>query len=633
MADLERLLARNVRPRKYVRDERPIIAIGRELILVERTGEVLPVTKLSHLIASEASSILSLENAPRILLPMREAFGALPNWYDSVAPVRRTRLKPKHTDKPIQTQDVVVRYLGFKDNSKSKGSDGHGRTTNRYHFPIDPNIFSDQGLRSMVTVDETEEDYLALYQWAVDVREWCRENGLKVTSRKGGLAAQLLRDPRFYPEPRRKVPHATNARARNHLPGNHYQLVAQRGKHHSAHYLDMSAAHHTVASSLTFPSSNELFACGRFKDPPTEPSEHPWALAGTRKFDTLMTGTGLFLLTLAIPPYGEYDFPPPWAQKPGLQLAYVYSNELPLLAGYGIAIRGIEACWLSGTIDIGLNKYAEWSLESLSEMTDERKRWGKSVLLSTYGMLAARPVTREFGFNRADGGEPFTYLMRGGVPLPVIRKASSTPHESSIANVIHRGMIEAEVRLRALSLARDLEANGNPVLCIYADSVIVAQGKPLPTLPDYWRVQCELTNLSFLSDTGTHFTSDQMVKLPGIPREVSHKLTSRQALQSLGGLKGDKLPSHPLSSEMRHLVSLAVEGKLDETDEPQQELLPEPVAQIQIVSNWKPYVPPWFPDSDPWTITDPISKKTKYDVWCDSLPAGRLPEIIAESRA
>ena len=102
----------------------------------------------------------------------------------------------------------------------------------------------------------------------------------------------------------------------------------------------------------------------------------------------------------------------------------------------------------------------------------------------------------------------------------VKRILARTSWEPSYVNVIQRGMIEAETRVRSLSLARDLDARGYRVLCIYADGIIV-EGTELPALPPEWTVESELTNLEFL--TSNRFISDQMTKLPGTisPREQS----------------------------------------------------------------------------------------------------------------
>lgn len=50
-----------------------------------------------------------------------------------------------------------------------------------------------------------------------------------------------------------------------------------------------------------------------------------------------------------------------------------------------------------------------------------------------------------------------------------------------------------------------------------------------------------------------------------------------------------------------------------------------------------PYRPPWYPNKDPghnpWTIAEPIAGWTHYEAWCNSLPPGRLLELIAEHQA
>jgi hypothetical protein len=48
------------------------------------------------------------------------------------------------------------------------------------------------------------------------------------------------------------------------------------------------------------------------------------------------------------------------------------------------------------------------------------------------------------------------------------------------------------------------------------------------------------------------------------------------------------------------------------------------------------YKPPWYPDKrpehNPWTIAEPISGLTHYDVWVGGLPKGELLRLIEAHR-
>lgn len=205
-------------------------------------------------------------------------------------------------------------------------------------------------------------------------------------------------------------------------------------------------------------------------------------------------------------------------KKPGTRLAWIYTNEIPTIYALGGVIEGIDAAWTSFHADEGLNRYARWAIAEAAAMTPDRKRWGKATLLAAYGMLAARPTAREFGYRHAKSGTPHTYRTNSG-PLPAMIVQQSHETESPVVNVIQRGMIEAEIRLQVLAMARELHSFGCNVLCVYADSVIVESSSALPLLPDPWDVKTPLSRLQFFNPTSFH--SEEMVRLPGIPEGVN----------------------------------------------------------------------------------------------------------------
>jgi hypothetical protein len=119
---------------------------------------------------------------------------------------------------------------------------------------------------------------------------------------------------------------------------------------------------------------------------------------------------------------------------------------------------------------------------------------------------------------RAKGGRN-DRLPIGRSLLPVQIKEAKSEGEPSTNNVLQRGMIEAEMRMRSLELALDLERGGHKVLAIYADAVMVeSRGvSAFPLMPGYWRPKGTLNLLRFLDET--HFTSREMVRLPGVRRD------------------------------------------------------------------------------------------------------------------
>jgi hypothetical protein len=152
-------------------------------------------------------------------------------------------------------------------------------------------------------------------------------------------------------------------------------------------------------------------------------------------------------------------------------------------------------------------------------------------MLAAYGMLAARPVQREYGYKHTVQGESFTYMTSGG-PLTVQRRQQEKFTEAPVVNVIHRGMIEAEVRLQALRLARRFHESGTRVLCVYADSVIIDSTGPVPLIPAPWRIKTPLSRLEFFNPTSFH--SVEMTRLPGIPAEGRARIARIRSIRALG---------------------------------------------------------------------------------------------------
>lgn len=202
-------------------------------------------------------------------------------------------------------------------------------------------------------------------------------------------------------------------------------------------------------------------------------------------------------------------------KRGGFHRCYIFTNELPMIHEIGGYVEYVIAAWTSSESDTGIRRYAKWSKETLHSSDPSRMAWVKPTLLAAYGILAARPRPLEFGYKRAVNGEPKNYAL-GGSMIQVQAKRTRQEFESPTTNVIQRGMIEAETRLRSIMLARDLTARGITVLALYADSVFVESDSALPLLPYPWKVQQHVTDLRFFNSTS--FTSREVTKLPGIPR-------------------------------------------------------------------------------------------------------------------
>lgn len=502
---------RIVKPRKRrAASPLPIISAHGPDVFLERTGETVPMADLGKAIVTEPASILVAHNVALIVADLNREFIDHPLWQLRASPVEREIYGLDRTRKKIKQTDTVFAFFGWRTERIGERRNASNGTPSRYFLPLDPLLFVRQ------TVHEIRGGgypLLELFEWARDVREFAQTNGLALKPTSGGLAAQLLRDPRFYPEPRRKIPKIDNRKARDRLPGNHYRLNCKTNEFHAASYLDQVNAHHSCARDLEFPDANSLYAKGRFGRPD---DDRVWCKLGSRRYRKVIAEHGLLYAKVWIPNLPQGSFPPPFMDKPGDHLVYIWTNELPDFFGLGGRIDHLIAAWTSPDRDAGLNRYARWAQRELEGQPETRRRWLKPLLLSTYGILAAKPRRLEFAFKQARGGRLKQYPVGGGT-IELTVKVADREVEMRTTNVIHRGMIEAETRARSLRLARELSAAGVNVLAVYADSVFVESGAPLPLLQDPWRVKEHLDGLHFLNEVS--FISRQMTKLPGVPRE------------------------------------------------------------------------------------------------------------------
>jgi len=494
---------RSVKPRKLRPSPLlPIIVVSRERVYIERSESEWVRDDLPAIVRSEPTSLVVVENHAAMVHSLHQTFRNDPLWQFRATAIDRPIYKPDGTLSRAVRQDTIVGFFGWRGENNQRG---------RWHFPLDsltfckatPGELRPRGYRIR-----------QLYEWAIDVRDWCYSQGLDLRPTSGGIAAQLLRDPRFYGCERRKVPRATNDRARVQLPGNYYRLYTEPGRRLSATYLDMQNAHHWCATQVQFPHADRLYARGRLHTP-----DRSWASPGSLRFNQVLQEHGLLLVDLSVPHLAPGTFPPPYMEEQGSRRTYVYTNELRTIHALGGRIDGIVGAWTSRQADPGLSTYAAWALRQLEHCNQWSKPWLKPALLATYGILAGRPMPQRFGFAKGKGRDARFPTTSGPLEVKLIERGKVEPR---VANVIHRGMIEAETRLQACAMARELHASGACVLSIYADSVFVEEGTVVPLLPAPWRVKGTLTRLEFF--TPTAFVSDQMTKLPGIGRHERLRL-------------------------------------------------------------------------------------------------------------
>lgn len=525
MTDDEDGIPRTVKPRAITPVQfLPIIAIHAGTALVERTGEIHSVHDAAReLFLGEPPSLVIVADAAGFVADLELVFASHPDWQYKVTPMRQEIFTHSARDiRPPVIVDTIVNYFGFRNPVPKKPG--------KWFHPIDPYIFTRLGARKYLT---NAPDRLRAYmEWGRDVRAFCQAQNLRLTTTGGGLAGQLLRDPRFYPQARRKVPKQTNAQAREHLPGNHYRLYTpELVPIPVATYLDMKSAHHNVAASLIFPHADRLQRRGDWESTDATDSTVPTGATtwgpGSDGYESLTRHShGLLRVRLRSPEIPPTIFPPPYMESPGLRTAFIYTNEIPYILSLGGSIEGVDAAWTAFARDEGLNRYAAWALSELATMDDGRKQWAKPVLLSAYGVLAAKPREMEMGFRQAKGGE-FRTLPAGMRTIDAYMKKLGT-RETPTMNVIQRGMIEAQTRIEALTMAGDLARQGHRVLSIYADAVIIEPtGGAIPLLPAPWVIEGQLHNLRFLN--ATSFESNELRKLPGVPFDMAGRATARTA--------------------------------------------------------------------------------------------------------
>lgn len=403
------------------------------------------------------------------------------------------------TPKAQHHSNIKVSFFGFRSKD---------RKTKYFHL-ISPFDFMDDFQQYG---DPNWPEYIRLYHWAGNLRKWIVKNKLKIASSRGGLSAQLLKDKRFYPNARRKVPKQTNEKARPAMPGNYYAMVQREfGVFYGSVYLiDQQNAHHYAAETVNLPDANTLFAKGRF----LSESDEPYAHDTHNIFDTLLDEHGLYKVRLYVPNYLG-GILPPWASKSGFVNTYLYSNEIDLCRKLGIEIRHIAYAWTSPDIDVGLKKYSQWAQNQVTQYPTH-KTWLKPLLLSAYGILGARPRKLQMAYWGIDKGEPYRYLL-GSNAITMQKIETQREIQPVISNTIHRGMIEAETRKLSIELARKLETEGHHVIGLHADAVFVHDtGQQLPLLPAPWRVKDKLTN--FYAIDSVSFRSDTVTILPGRKR-------------------------------------------------------------------------------------------------------------------
>lgn len=497
---------RTVGPRKTVYTDYTVLCV-RQGVALDEDGVVTPVEDVDW--RERPCSLVVGVNIPMLVASLHQRYGKDSAW--------QWRASDKSSDiGKVATQvRTVVDYFGWQAPNKR---------AHHYHRCIDALTF----YANPDTLTDEQTDLRGLMAWALNIKTFCKENNLAIRSTASGIAAQFLRDPRFYPEKRRKVPKIINAVVREHLPGNCYRLLVstRNGKRWHALEVDQRRAHHYHAEHTPLPDANTTFAFGDFLN---LEEDH----GGVTHPDFL----GLYYLRLRKPRGGRYKYTSRWwatdAPRDSARFdAFIFSNELPVLRDMGFTVDGVIAGWGSRQRDMGVPAYARHCQSELDRLQDAN--WVKPILLTTYGLLAMRPRIPSAVFARSQSGEPFKLFAgsRSWLHGFLVAHTNGAEVEAGIVNVLHRAMIEAACRIESLTFADYLEQAGVKVLQVYADSVIVEDdaSTPLPPLLDPWRVKDQLTDYQPINVQA--FVSVEKTRLPGVPlnRTDQRVITARRGI-------------------------------------------------------------------------------------------------------
>src|ERR1700757_400026 len=195
-----------VKPRKTGYAHLPIIVVRKGQAMSEN-GIVADIDKVDW--RKLPSTLVVGVNLARLVAELDERYRADSDWQ------WKARDSEMAIGKLAVQQRTVVDFFGFRAD-RSKGHDA-----NTYHYCLDAFSFY---TNSDTLPTEQTGSLKGLLQWGLTIRDYCQSENLAVKATSSGVSVQSLRNPRFYPHVRRKIPHATNSAVRQALPGNYYRL-------------------------------------------------------------------------------------------------------------------------------------------------------------------------------------------------------------------------------------------------------------------------------------------------------------------------------------------------------------------------------------------------------------------------
>lgn len=513
--------ARIVTPRTRSYVHRWIIAV-RDCTCISEHGEL--IENPAVFAAENEGHIWIVDDPAWVLNVMVSAHGAHPDFNYQIVTSEDTE--------PVRMVKSRVTRFGFRcthDKDSPERETCPYRRRRAMHT-----VWSPRELSATPGKLLTDYSHGSLLELATDIREWCKEQNIPLPSTLAGIANSLLRDSRFWPEPRGRVPKATNENVRRFLPGVYSELRAERGRRYNAVALDQNTAYHRAAQDTPTPDPTTLFARGYFNIPESSPL---WCKPGDELYSRTIIQPGIVYAQVEVRNLRKHEVRPPAVKNPGRYRVALWTNEIPLCERNGVTIEGLTAAWTATRSDEGLPRYGAFAERAITEASEYRKRWLKPTLHALYGLLATRPRRVYIGHLRGKSKRGMARIGFGHT-FPVAQ-ANLGVIQPITANVATLGVLQAEIRKRSFELAREFSEAGVTILHIHADGLHVEGELPLP--PPGWKVE-PLTNLEYLD--AQSWLSQEGDCLPGRTAQNRMELVRHRAdvIAHSAGIPGWQVP-------------------------------------------------------------------------------------------
>lgn len=508
---------RVVKPRKRGYKHKPIIAVVETIGLTD-TGEYvddLPMFAMRH-----DSHLWVTFDVPQVVLSMVDTHGENPAFRLGGGGVAPPEDGSPYIDR------VKLTTFGFATPGK--------RHTAR-HVIVSPGYYMGGEATARTKLERTLP---ALLTFATALREWCESQDIPIARSLAGIGSSLARDARFWPDTRGRVPRATNEQVRPYLPGSHVECAVTNTHHKHVLTIDQRRAYHTIATEIALPDPTSLYARGYFRNPG---NHRVWTTPGDRVYERTINQPGLYALLVRIDRAAPHNLILPYLQEStwevenrktsdhgAAHIVYVWSPEMrELRIDPRVTILGMTAAWTSRIPEVGLADYARWARKQIDTRPD-LKQWLKPTLHGMYGLLASKPANLiRAELNMRGGVDHHVYYSGRKLEL----KAKTIRHVSPITNVCVLGVLQAELRVRTLEMARDLRSHGREILRLHSDGIHFTPGQVPMYDETRWELG-ELTNVRYF-DAVTYISNERVVA-PGRGGDDAHRIQRiRERAESL----------------------------------------------------------------------------------------------------